>query len=48
MIRVYRAIRKNDKVFLSLHTAVCNIIHIYIYMRIKIQNPVWTGFCIFA
>ena len=32
--------RKNDKIFLSLRTAVCNIIHIYSYTRIKIQNPV--------
>lgn len=32
--------RKNDKIFLPLHTTVCNIIHIYIYIRIKIQNPV--------
>lgn len=40
MIHVYYAIRKNDKIFLSLHAAVCNIIHIYSYMRIKIQNSV--------
>ena len=31
MIHVYCAIRKNDKIFLSLHTAVCNIIYIQLY-----------------